>query len=61
MNEPKQTKRQRTRTYLTAHKSESGRWYFKEHKTKKPDLQTLLNNYKKGTDNGNTKTTETNR
>ena len=34
-------------TYLTAHK-ENGRWYFKEHKTKKPDLQTLLNNYKKG-------------
>lgn len=32
-------------TYLTAHK-ENGRWYFKEHKTKKPDLQTLLNNYK---------------
>lgn len=56
MNEQK-TKR----SYLTGHKTPSGRWYFKEHKTKKPDLQTLLNNYKKGTDNGNTKTTETNR
>ena len=56
MNEPKQTKR----TYLTAHKA-NGRWYFKEHKTNKPDLQTLLNNYLKGTNNGNTKNTETNR
>lgn len=55
MNEPK-TKR----SYLTAHKA-NGRWCFKEHKTKKPDLQTLLNNYMKGTDNGNTKKTETNR
>lgn len=60
MNEPK-TKRQRTRSYLTAHKSEVGRWYFKEHKTKTSDLQTLLNNYKKGTENGDTKKTETNR
>lgn len=42
MNEPKQSKR----TYLTAHKA-NGRWYFKEHKTNKPDLWTQIQEFNK--------------